>query len=272
MFQKNGIEHINNFLDIKQIDQLNNEIDEISKSYLINGVTRASIWINKNLCEINSPIINIKNTNLLEIALKICKNLNDKTSKKFTLSNVRVIIEKKNSHPITWHTDQTKGIVRAIIYLKGGEQNNGNLSYVKESHLKDYDKKIHKVDPHKEGLSDKVLTLNTEVGDLIFFDINGIHKKNTVLKERRILFFEFHDGFSKKPIGQVVFDNSKITKNIQNNINFLLPNNGKIVASSSKYSNHLPEETPLKIFYYYLENFYKVFYARIRNKIFRLIR
>ena len=46
---KNGIEHINNSLDIKQIDQLNNEIDEISKSYLINGVTRASIWINKNL-------------------------------------------------------------------------------------------------------------------------------------------------------------------------------------------------------------------------------
>ena len=71
MIEKNGIEHVKNFLNINQIEKLNSEIDEISKSYLINGVTRASTWVNKNLCEVNTPIINIKNINLLEIAIKI---------------------------------------------------------------------------------------------------------------------------------------------------------------------------------------------------------
>ena len=65
MITKNGIEHIKNFLNNEQIKKLNSEIDEISGSYLINGVTRASTWVNKNLCEINSPVINIKNINFL---------------------------------------------------------------------------------------------------------------------------------------------------------------------------------------------------------------
>jgi len=269
MITKNGIEHIKNFLNNEQIEKLNSEIDEISKSYLINGVTRASTWVNKNLCEINSPVINIKNINLLEIAFKIYKELNDKTSKKFTLSGVRVIIEKKNSHPITWHTDKTKGVIRAIVYLKGGEEDNGNLSYVKESHLKVYDPEAHKIDPVKEGLNEKIISLNTEVGDLIYFDINGIHKKNTVVRERRVLFFEFHDGFSEKPVGQVIFDNSKITHEIKSNINFLFPEKNKIVKSYSIYSESLPEDTPLKVFYYYLKNFNKIFFTRFKKKLFK---
>ena len=47
MITKNGIEHIKNFLNNEQIKKLNSEIDEISGSYLINGVTRASTWVNK---------------------------------------------------------------------------------------------------------------------------------------------------------------------------------------------------------------------------------
>ena len=270
MIKENGIEHIKNFLSDHQIQNLNNEIDEISKSYLINGVTRASTWVNKNLCEINSPIINIKNINILEIAYKIHKELKDKLSKKYTLSMARVIIEKNNSHPLNWHTDNTKGVIRAIVYLKGGEEDNGNLSYVKESHLKAYDPGAHRIDPTKEGLQKKIISLKTEVGDLIYFDINGIHKKNIVVRERRILFFEFHDEHSEKPIGQVVFDNNKITNEIRNDLNFLFPDKNKVAMSFSKYSEQLPEATPFKVFYYYFKNFNKIFFSRFKKKIFRL--
>ena len=99
--------------DSIELQSLEKEIDEISKSYLINGVTRASIWINKNLCEINSPIINIKNTNLLEIALKICKNLNDKTSKKFTNGKVVSILE--GGYNLLALQDSAKRHVDALI-------------------------------------------------------------------------------------------------------------------------------------------------------------
>ena len=269
MIEKNWIEHFKNFLNINKIEKLNSEIDEISKSYLINGVTRASTWVNKNLCEVNTPIINIKKINLLEIAFKIYKELIKKTSKKFTLSGVRVIEERKNSHPINWHTDKTKGIIRAIVYLKGGDQNNGNLSYVKESHLKVYGPEAHKIDPIKEGLINKIVSLDTKVGDLIYFDINGIHKKNTVAKERRVLFFEFHDGQSEKPFGQVIFDNNKVTKEIKDDINFLFPDKNENIKSSSIYSETLPDETPLKVFYYYFKNFNKIFLRKFKKKFFK---
>ena len=59
MFKDVGINHIKNFINNKTKDILNEEIDEISNNYLINGVTRASTWINNNLCEINYPIVNI---------------------------------------------------------------------------------------------------------------------------------------------------------------------------------------------------------------------
>jgi len=269
MIDKIGIEHVKNFLNADEVTKLNVEIDEVSESYLINGVTRGATWINRNLCDINSPIINIKKTNILEIALKIFQRINKNYSKEFKLSIARIMIEKKNSHPITWHTDQAKGILRAIVYLKGGNKDDGNLSYVKESHLKQYEKDIHKINPTKEGLEDKIVSLDTEVGDLIIFDINGIHKKNIVKKERRVLFFEFHDGISDKPMSQVIFDNSKITENIRNNIDFLFPKNINSIKVSASYSETLPEDTPFKIFSFYFKSFNKLFFKKIKKKISR---
>ena len=267
MFKELGINHIKNFINNETKDILNEEIDEISNNYLINGVTRASTWVNNNLCEINYPIVNINKVNLLEIASNVHQELIKSTSNNYILSDLRIMIERKNSHPIQWHTDQTPGIIRAIIYLKGGDKNNGHLSYIKGSHNSLHEKNLHKIDPYEKGLEKEIISYDTHECDLIFFDINGFHKKNIVENERRVLFFEFHDGKSNRPMTQIIFDNSKITKNLKNNLNFLLSDNDKNIKSPAINSRELPKHTPLKVFYYYFKSFSKLFTARIKNKI-----
>ena len=95
MFENDGIKQVKNFLSEESINNINSEIEEISNKYLINGVTRASTWINKNLYDISNPIVNINKENLLEIALDINKIISKETSKKYLLSAVRIIVEKK---------------------------------------------------------------------------------------------------------------------------------------------------------------------------------
>ena len=267
MFKDIGINRVKKFLSHETKKILNDEIDEISKNYLINGVTRASTWINNNLCEISNPIVNIHGVNLLEIAFEVHNELIKATSNNYKLSNARIMIEKKNSHPIQWHTDQAPGIIRAIIYLKGGDKNNGHLSYISGSHISLHEKNHHKINPYKTELENKIISFDTQEGDLIFFDINGFHKKNIVENERSILFFEFHDGKSNKQLNKIIFDNTKITKKLENNLNFLLPDNNKNIQSNSLYSIEVPSHTPLKIFSFYLKSFNKIFISRIKNKI-----
>lgn len=270
MIDYDGIVHIKNFLNKQEVINLNNEIDEIYNSFSINGVSRNSIWINRNLCEINSPIVNIRKTNLLEIALKIIQKTFPKSLNEMKLSRVRIIIEKNNSHPLTWHTDQAKGIKRALIYLKGGNLNDGNLEYIKSSHLVQYNSGIHKIDVKKENFTNKILSFDTKEGDMIIFDINGIHKKNPVYKERRVLFFEFHNGISDKKINKVIFDNTKITSLIKNNIDFLFPKNVNLIDNSPLYEEKIPEDTPIKVFIFYFKTFYKIFINKIKKKLLKI--
>ena len=63
MIQENGIIHIQNFLLDDQRQKLNTEIDKISKQFLINGNSRASVWLNHNQFDILNPIVNIQSIN-----------------------------------------------------------------------------------------------------------------------------------------------------------------------------------------------------------------
>ena len=119
------------------------------------------------------------------------------------------------------------------------------------------------------SLEDKIITMDTQEGDLILFDINGFHKKNTTRNERRVIFMEFHDGKSSKEKEKVILDNSKFTKDIRKNLDFLFFNDNINHKDYKDIVNqtHLPPNTPLKIFYYYFKSFCKLIEIRIRNKI-----
>ena len=272
MFKDTGISHIKDFINENIKDSLNEEISELSNKYSINGVTRASTWINYNLCDINDPIVNINSVNLLEIISKVHQELTKISSENYTLSSIRVMIEKNNSHPITWHTDNKLGIIRAIIYLKGGENNNGNLSFIKGSHNYKHSKDTHKINPYELGLEDKIISMDTQEDDLIFFDINGFHIKNPTRKERRVIFMEFHNGKSDVKMGKVILDSSKFIKDIRKNLDFLFSNRNisHNDYQNVTYSRNIPSETPFKVFYYYFKSFCKLIISRIKNKVKRI--
>ena len=59
MFNLNGIKHVEKFLSENKIIGINQEINEISKSQLLNGKLKSPIWINKNLYEIHSCQVNV---------------------------------------------------------------------------------------------------------------------------------------------------------------------------------------------------------------------
>ena len=269
MFKDVGIIQIKNFIKKNIQDDLNEEIDDLLNRYSINGVTRASTWINNNLCDINDPIVNINSVNLLEIIFKTHQEIIKISPDNYTLSSIRLMIERNNSHPISWHTDNNKGIIRAIIYLKGGEINNGNLGFIKGSHNYKHAKDLTKINPYELNLEDKIITMDTQVGDLILFDLNGFHKKNSSNKERRVIFMEFHDGKSSKKKGKVILDNSKFTNDIRKNLDFLFLNDNINHKDFQDilYSTHLPPNTPFKVFYYYFKSFCKLIEIKIRNKI-----
>ena len=266
MFENDGIKQVKNFLSEESINNLNSEIEEISNKYLINGVTRASTWINKNLYDISNPIVNINKENLLEIALDINKIISKETSKKYLLSAVRIIVEKKNSNPLGWHTDHFPDTIRGIIYIMGGENGDGSLGYIKGSHKNNHDKKIHKINPKEANLENQIENIDSKPGDLIFFNTNGFHKKNTVIRERRILFFEFQDIKSAKKRHQIILDNSKISSKILENINFLFTNENKTNLIAPPFSDHIPDYTPVKLFLFYIKTFLKILIRRIFKK------
>ncbi|MAH52502.1 MAG: hypothetical protein CMI69_02875, partial [Candidatus Pelagibacter sp.] len=95
--------------------------------------------------------------------------------------------------------------------------------------------------------------------------------KSTVKNERRVLLYEFHDRKSYKPMGKIIIDNSKITKKMGKNLDFLLPNNNNNIShenyGGAPYSENLPLYTPLRVFYYYFKSFCKLFINRIKRKI-----
>ena len=267
MIQENGIIYIQNFLPDDQKQKLNIEIDKISEQFLVNGNSKASVWLNHNQFEILNPIVNIQSINLLNIAFEIYKKLKEITSISYTLTNLRIIDEKKKIHPVEWHTDSAQNNIRGTLYLVGGDENNGNLSYILKSHKEKHEGNTHNIDINKLNLESKVYKCISKSGDLVLFDINGYHKKNIVNQHRRILFFEFQEQNNKKrPKTKIIFDNSKITKQMIHESNFLFYESNKIELIDPLYYNNLILHTPLKIFKYYLASFFKLQIKKILKK------
>jgi hypothetical protein len=267
MIHNNGIAHFENFLPDSQREKLNIEIDKISKEILINGNSKASVWINHNQFEVINPIVNIDSINTLDIAFNIFKKLKEITSISYTLTSLRIFDEKKNIYPVNWHTDSAQNHIRGLLYLHGGDEDNGNLSYILESHKERHDGETHNIDINKLNLQSKVYKCESKPGDLILLDINGYHKKNTVKNHRRIIFFEFQEQKSSvKSKTKIIFDNSKIKKEMLQEPDFLFYNSDKVKLINPVYYDHLILHTPLKVFKYYLVSFIKLQIKKVLRK------
>ena len=245
---KDGFAISKNFLSRDNIDSLNSEIESLSKKFIFNGNSVGTVWFNKNYYDVYNPITNINSINLLETSVSVAKLIFSKNFDNFRLTNLRVSVEKKNAYPLDWHKDNMNNVFRAILYLDEVNETNGSLSIVKGSHLKKNDDVKHKVNLNDKEKKD-IQKLNCAAGDIIFFDPNIYHKKNSVSKIRRSIMFEFQhkDTVSNKYV--ILLDNSKINKTVLDNFKIFETNNQKSKYELNVYSNKIPDNTPLIIYF-----------------------
>jgi hypothetical protein len=265
-FKRDGILKINNFLEQNIISSINNEVDKISDKIILNGNLKGAVHFNKNYLEVINPVCNIDSINLLELAVDVFLEFkkNQDSSDELKLTKLRLLIEKKNSFPLDWHTDSNNSI-RAILYLRGGDINNGSLGYIKGTHkINNFNTKKLNYDILKD-YKNSIENFNSKAGDLIIFDINGFHKKNYVLNERRIIIFEFQKIDSSLPKSRIFFDNKALTEKVINYISLFItkPNNNDLTLPM--FSEDIPVDTPLKVFVYSL----KIFLSNSIKKILR---
>ena len=228
-FLINGVQVIKSFLKKDVVDNINNELDAIFTKPLINSV-HGSIWngsiykFSKQLKRVNCPS-RLRSINLLELIIDIADLIPNK--EEYHLTDVGIFSEKKNKDALPMHTDKRRGMFRAHIYLKGGEDDSGAFEYTVNSH-----KINHKVEHHLNSSENDVLSklkfsCRGNPGDLIIFDPWGFHGKMKCFDERRNILFEFQRIDPEKCKGTIKssidLNNRCLTKKVLDNINLFLP-------------------------------------------------
>jgi hypothetical protein len=223
MFEKDGIEIIKSFLPEETLRNLNSELDLIFSKCSINGSLSSTQvfggW-ERNILECTIPGL-LCSVNIFEIIVDVAEQFKKNScfaSEDYVLAGLRIFSEKENSDPLFWHTDNRKGMLRAIVYLMGGEDDSGKFMYIKGSHNRDY-QIAHKLPLEKvRQLQNFVLECTAPRGSLIIFDSNGFHAKKKCVEERRILFLEFHPRNNQFAKERILLPSNHLTEKIIFNI------------------------------------------------------
>lgn len=240
-FKENGFSIIRNFLDQKIINQLNLELDQMFNQILFNGYNKGSIILDNEYSReaIPSPCINIQSINLMETTIDIFNIVIDEVKKKdYVVTNIMLFSEKNNSEPLKFHTDLRKGMYRAQIYLKGGQNKSGGFRYISKSHKLNHnishELSRHELDKYRASIVD----LTGSSGDLIIFDPFGFHGKYPCLDERRTIMFEFQPKDVDYPKTQIDLNGSLISKKVLDNINIFIHDYKKNDHTLDAYKNN----------------------------------
>jgi len=224
MFKEDGIEIIESFLSEETIKELNSELDLTFSKYSINGglsCTQNFAGWEKSISECTVPGL-LCSVNVFEIAVDVAeqfrKHCERFASEDYVLTYLSIQSEK-NPNPLFWHTDNRHGMVRSIIYLKGGEDNSGQFLYMKGSHNRDYDVDHKLSSENILQLQHSVLEAAAPTGSLLIFDSFGFHAKKKCLKERRIIFLEFQPRNNQFPKERILLPSNHLTEKVISNIN-----------------------------------------------------
>jgi len=226
MFEKDGIAIVEKFLPSETLEKLNDELDIVFSKYSINGslsATRLMRWTETREhveCTVPGLLLSV---NIFEIIIDVAeefKKIFDRFSTEdYVLTAAHVFSEKGNRVPMFWHTDNRDGMMRAIVYLQGGEDRSGKFMFMKGTHDRDY-YVDHKLSEEKIlELQDKVFDCSAPVGSLILFDSRGFHAKKTCWDERRIMFLEFYPRNNQHGKERVLLSSNHLTPKVISNIN-----------------------------------------------------
>ena len=225
--QKNGIQIIKSFISKEKLDILISEINEYFNEPMFNSI-HGSIWKGsqyvpgKKLLKFIPNVSRIRSVNILEIAVDVANLIPNR--KEIKLTNIEIESEKNNDDVLAWHTDKRRGMIRAQIYLKGGDKNSGTFQYVQNTHNLDHNVEHHLNNDEIKKLNHNIFDCVGEPGDLMIFDTWGFHAKKKCVDERILLRFEFQPNHLKATRASIDINNLNLTKKVMDNFDIFAPN------------------------------------------------
>jgi hypothetical protein len=110
-------------------------------------------------------------------------------------------------------------MVRAIIYLKGGEDNSGKFMHMKGTHNRDYYVEHKLSEDQIRDLQETKIEAAAPEGALIIFDSKGFHAKKDCSEERRIMLLDFNPRSNQYCKERILLPSNHITEKVINSIN-----------------------------------------------------
>jgi hypothetical protein len=211
------------FLSPATVRALNDEIDTLICRPSING-SMGGIHLARGYREIMLPTLSIMSVNLLEMSLRV-RDLIIAHSKSaqdvhYELANIEVFSEEDNHEPLMWHTDNRQTMLRAMIYLRGGQGDSGAFQYMRGSHSRDYYVEHELPQSQVDKLRDTIYDCVAPEGSIIAFDPMGFHAKLPTVKNRRTIMFEIQPSTSRFPKSATYISGRHLTPLVVNNSNF----------------------------------------------------
>jgi hypothetical protein len=241
-FKNEGFFIFKGFLSLDLLNKINNELDMLLKYISINRNIMGSAFVSKTVKEINIPL-SLKSINLLEVSIDIAQKLFGENKKNYIVTNIEIFSEKNNPKPLFWHTDQRKGMIRAQIYLKGGEQNSGGFLFMRGTHAIEH-LVTHKLSKEEiDQLKPYIVDCSGSPGDLVCFDSFGFHAKNACKNERRTIMFEFQEKHSMYSKASLLINNQKLSNKVIQNLDLFLPGDSSTYGAHGSDSQYNPIST-----------------------------
>jgi hypothetical protein len=115
-------------------------------------------------------------------------------------------------------------MIRAQIYLKGGDKNSGTFQYMQNTHNLEHEVEHHLDNDEIKKLKHNIFDCVGDTGDLTIFDSWGFHAKKKCIDERIILKFEFQPYRLKTVRASIDINNLSLTKKVIENFDIFIPN------------------------------------------------
>jgi len=242
-----GIAICPGFLTEPELEALNKEITDLLERPSINGAI-SGIFHTRGYDhrEVLFPASSIHSINLLELALDVrdlfVREQPELASQNLKLTNLEIFSEEGNREPLFWHTDNRNGMVRAMIYLTGGEDRSGKFQFMVGTHKRDYYVEHKLTDDQIKKLSHTIFDCSGAPGALMLFDSVGFHAKKVCIENRRTIMIEFQPEGAAYKKSNIVFSSFNLSDRVMKNIEFL--DNGFQVDGSTHGLDHYIKNPP----------------------------
>ena len=214
-FADEGFLVVRDLVSPDQIAALNAELDVLFDHESRDGFDPGYVRMSHVLRSIPNPALHVRSVNLLELAVRtwqLCSQSGLLEPRDFILTNIQVFTESRNSKALFWHTDQRKNMIRAQMYIRGGEKLSGAFKFIRGSHKEALPPNLHRVPDEQMGMwAGREVVFDDGPGALVAFDSYGLHAKAPCIEERRTVMFEFQPRDSEYVKGAVALDTRLMT-------------------------------------------------------------